>query len=117
MVFSGVVAVSLLLYRCTARMRTKHIAKNIDGNYSRIFSIVLNDSWKQHPVKHQLYSLMSPIKQPILVRRKRYAGQSWKSKDELINDVSNGLLHKDMPVLAGFQRLSYIGFVTTLATL
>ena len=48
---------------------------------------VLNNPWRQHPIKQQLYSHLSPIMKTIKVRRTRHAGHCWRSKDELISDI------------------------------
>ena len=48
---------------------------------------ILNRSWRQHPIRHQLYGLLPPITKTIQVRRTRHAGHCWRSKDELISDV------------------------------
>ena len=48
---------------------------------------ILNRSWKQFPIKQQLYSYKPPITKTIKVRWTRYAGHCWRSKDELISDI------------------------------
>ena len=48
---------------------------------------ILNKSWRQHPTRHQLYGHQPPITKTIQVRRARYAGHCWRSRDELIRDV------------------------------
>ena len=48
---------------------------------------ILNKSWRQHPIKHQLYGHLPPITKTIQVRRTRHAGHFWRSRDELISDV------------------------------
>ena len=48
---------------------------------------ILNKSWQQHPTRHQLYGHLPPITKTIQVRRTRYAGPCWRSRDELIRDV------------------------------
>ena len=47
--FFQAMAVSILLYGCTARTQTKHLKKKQDENYARILHIILNKSRKQHP--------------------------------------------------------------------
>ena len=49
--------------------------------------MLLNKSWRQHPMRHQLYSHLPPITKTIQVRQTRHAGHCWRSKDELIRDV------------------------------
>ena len=84
--FQGAV-VSILLYGCTTWTLTKRLEKKLDGNYTRMLRAILNKSWWQHPTRHQLYGHLPPIMKTILVRRTRYAGHYWRSKDELISDV------------------------------
>ena len=48
---------------------------------------ILNNSWRQHPTKHQLYGHLPPITKPIQVRRTRHAGHCWRNRDKLISDV------------------------------
>ena len=48
---------------------------------------ILNESWRQHPTKPQLYGHRHPITKTIQVRRIRHAGHYWRSRDELISDV------------------------------
>ena len=57
--------------------------------------IVLNQTvlWVQvfrsnsRNLRHQLYVHLPPIMKTIQVRRTRYAGHCWRSRDELISDV------------------------------
>ena len=60
-------------------------------------------SWKQHPIKQQLYSHLLPISKPIQVRQTRHMENCWRSKNE-INDVllwtpSHGHASVGWPVL------------------
>ena len=48
---------------------------------------ILNESWRQHPTRHQLYGHLPPITKTIQVRWTRHAGHYWRSRDELISDV------------------------------
>ena len=48
---------------------------------------ILNKSWRQHPTRHQLYGHLPPVTKTIQVRRTRYAGHCWRSRDELKGDV------------------------------
>ena len=41
----------------------------------------------QNPTKHQLYGHLPLILKSIQIRRTRYAGNGWKSKDELISEL------------------------------
>ena len=48
---------------------------------------ILNQSWQQHPTRHQLYGHLPPIMKTIQVKRTTHTGHCWRSKDELISDV------------------------------
>ena len=48
---------------------------------------ILNKSWRQHPVRHQLYGYLPPIMKTIQARWTRHAGHCWRSRDELISDT------------------------------
>ena len=61
--------------------------KNLDGNYTRMLWAILNESWRQHLTKQQLYSHLPPITKTIKVRWTRHAGHCWRSKDKLISDI------------------------------
>ena len=78
---------SILLYGCTTWTPTKRLEKKLDGNYTRMLRAILNKSWRQHSTRHQLYGHLPPITKTIQVRRTRYAGHCWRSRDELIRDV------------------------------
>ena len=78
---------SILLYRCTTWTLTKRLEKKLDGNYTRMLRAIMNNSWQQHPTRHQLYGHLPPITKIIQVRRTRHAGHCWRSRDELIRDV------------------------------
>ena len=81
------VVMSILLYGCIIWTLTKCIEKKLDGNCTRILWAISNKSWKQHPTKNQLYSLLQPILETIQFRWIRHTGYSWRSKDKLISDV------------------------------
>ena len=78
---------SILLYGCTTWTLTKRLEKTLDGNYTRMLRAIMNKSWRQHLTRHQLYGHLPPITKTIQVRRRRHAGHSWRSRDELISDV------------------------------
>ena len=59
-----------------------------DGNCTRMLRAILNKSWRQHPTRGQLYGHLPPITKTIQVRRARHAGHCWRSKDELVSDVT-----------------------------
>ena len=85
--FFQVAVVSILLYGRTTWTLTKRLKKKLDGNYTRILTVILNKSWRQHPTRHQLYSHLPPITKTKQVRWTRHAGHCWRSKNELISDI------------------------------
>ena len=58
--------------------------KKLDDNYTRMLRAIC---WRQHLIKQQLCSHLPPIKKTIQVRRTRYTGYCWRSRDELISDI------------------------------
>ena len=85
--FFQAAVVSILLYGCTIWTLTKRMEKTLDSNYTRMLRAILNKSGRQHPTKQQLYGQLSPITKTIQVKRTRYAGRCWRSRDELISDI------------------------------
>ena len=85
--FCQAAVMSILLYGCTTWMLTKRREKKLDGNYTKMLRAILNNSWRQHPTRHQIYGNLPPITKTIQVRRTKHAGQCWKSMKELISDV------------------------------
>ena len=83
--FFQAAVVSILLCGCTTWMLTKRLEKKLDGNYTRMLRAILNNSWRQHPTRHQLYSHLPPITKAIQARRTRHAGHCWRSRDELMD--------------------------------
>ena len=63
---------SILLYGCTTWMLTKRMEKKLDSNYTRMRRAILNESWRQHPTKQQLYGHLPPIMKTIKVRQTRH---------------------------------------------
>ena len=78
--------VSILSYGCTTWTLTKRIEKKLADNCTRMLRAILNKSWKQHPIKQQLYGHLPPISKTIQIRWSRHSGHSWRSKDELISN-------------------------------
>ena len=72
--FFQAAVVTILLYGCTTWTLTKGLEKKLDGNYTRMLRAILNKSWRQHPIRHQLYGHLPPITKTIQVRRTRHAG-------------------------------------------
>ena len=84
--FFQAAVVLILLYGATTWTLTKRLEK-LDGNYTRMSRAILNESWQQHPTRHQLYGHLPPITKTIQARRTRHARHCWRSKDELVSDV------------------------------
>ena len=108
--FFPAAVVSKLLYECTTWMLIKCIEKKLDSNYTRMLWAILNKSWRQHPVKQQLYSHLPPITKTIQVRRTRHTGHCWRSKDELISNIllwtpSHGWAKAGWPARSYIQQL------------
>ena len=82
--FFQAAVVSILLYRCTIWTLTKRTKKKPDGNCVRMPRAILNRSWKQHPIKPQLYGHRLLTSKTIQTKRTRHAGYCLRSKDELM---------------------------------
>ena len=101
---------SILLSGWTTWTLTKRLEKKIDGNYTRMLRAILNKSWRQHPIKQQLYDHLPSITKTIQVRRTRHVGHYWISWDELISDIllwtpSHGRAKARRPARAYIQQL------------
>ena len=84
--------------------------KKFDRNYTRMLRAILNKSWRQHPTKQQLYGHLPSITKTIQVRRTRYAGHCWRSRDKFISNIllwtpSHGLATAGRPVRTYIQQL------------
>ena len=62
----------------------------------------MNRSWRQHPIKQQLYAHLPSITKTMPVRRTRHAGHCWRSRDELI---SHGWAKAGWPARTYIQQL------------
>ena len=108
--FFQAAVVSILLYGCTTWTLKKRMKQKLDGNYTRILRAILNKSWRQHPTKQQLYGHRPPVTKTIKIRRTRYAGHSWRSRDKLISDIllwtpSHGRAKAGRPAQTYIQQL------------
>ena len=108
--FFQAAVVSILLYRCITWTLTKRMEKKLDGNYTRMLRAILNKSRRRHPTKQQLYDHVPLITKTIKVRRTRYAGHCWRSRDELMSDVllwipSHGQAKAGRPARTYLQQL------------
>ena len=70
----------------------------------------IEQSWRQHPTKQELYGHLPLITRTIQVRRPRHAWPCWKSKNELINDIllwisSHGRAKRGRPARTYTQQL------------
>ena len=59
------VGMLILLNDCTPKTPTKSLKKKLNGKWKMILRAILNKSWKQHPIKKELYDHLSIISQPI----------------------------------------------------
>ena len=48
---------------------------------------VLNNSWKQHSTKQQLYRHLPPIWETIHIRWAKHSGHCWRSKGNLTSNI------------------------------
>ena len=85
--FFQAVVVPILLYECTTWTLTKRLEEKLDSNYTIILRAILNNSWRQHAKKQQLYGHLPPITKTIQIRWTRHAELCLRSKDEFISDV------------------------------
>ena len=74
---------------------------------------ILNESWRQHPTKLQLYDHLVPITKTIKIRRTRHRRHCWRSRDELVNDgllwsPSHGREKEGCPARTHIQQLSVV---------
>ena len=111
--FIQAAVVSILLYGCTTWTLTKRLEKKLDGNYTRLLRAILNKSWRQHPMRHQLYGHLPPITKIIQVRRTRLEGHCWRNKDELITDVLLWTPHMAKQKQDDHLELTYSSYVRT----
>ena len=78
---------SVLLYGCTAWILPKCQEKKLDWNYSRMLHIFFKQILETAPYKTASVQPLSSILKTIQIRRRRYVGHCWRSKDKLINNV------------------------------
>ena len=84
--------------------------KKLDSNYTRVLWAAVNKSWRQHPTKQQLYSLLPSITKTIKVKQTKHARHFWRSKYELISDIllwtpSHGRAKAGRPARTYIQQL------------
>ena len=108
--FFQAAVILILLYGYITWTLTKGLEKKLDGNYTRMLWAILNKSWRQHPIKQQLYGHLPSIMKTIKIRWTKHAGHCWRSKDELISDVlqwtpSHGWAKAGWPAWTNIQQL------------
>ena len=79
-------------------------------SFTNIEHSLFNKSWKQDPIKHQLYVHQQLISRIIQIKWTRHAGHCWRSKDELISDIllwtpSHGRASVGWPARTYLQQL------------
>ena len=84
--------------------------KKLDSNYTRMLWALLNNSWRQHSSKQQLFSHLPPILKTIKIRWTVHVRLSWRSRDELISNVllwtpSHGRAKAGQPAQTYIQQL------------
>ena len=70
----------------------------------------IEQSWRQHPTKQQLYNHLPPIMKTIKIRQTRHAGHCWRSRNKLISGVllwtpSHGQAKAGRPAWTYIQQL------------
>ena len=85
--FFQAAVVSILLYGCTTWTLTKRLEKKLDGDYTIMLRVILNNPGGNTPQSTNYTATNPPITKTIQVRRTRHTGHCWRSKDELINYV------------------------------
>ena len=73
---------SVLTYGCEAWTMSSRLCKELDGSYTRMLRAVYNINWKQHITNKELYGDLPKLSQKIRERRTRFAGHSYRSKNE-----------------------------------
>ena len=77
----------VLIYGASTWTLTKRLLTRLDGTYTRMLRVVLNISWREHPTKLRLYGKVPSLSNTIIKSRMRFAGHSFRSKDELVSEV------------------------------
>ena len=84
---------SILLYPCTTW--TKKLEKKLNGNYTRMWHVVLNKSWKLHPTKQHLCSHLPSISLVKLYER-RTSKEERKIKEKKRERYKSGEREKNV---------------------
>ena len=78
---------SVLLYGAESWTLTDKMSDRLDGTYTKMLRAVLGVSWKEHKTNKKLYGKLMNVTDALRVRRLKFIGHYWRSKDELINKV------------------------------
>lgn len=78
---------SVLLYGSVSWTLTKKLETSLDGTYTRMLRAALNLDWRDHPSINDIYGSLPRVSVSLRERRLRFAGHSYRSKDELVSDV------------------------------
>ena len=62
--------------------------KNLDRAYAKMLRVVKNVTWRQCITNEVLYAGLSSISTTIKERCLRFSGQCWRSKNEVVSDLS-----------------------------
>ena len=92
----------VLIYGSQSWTLTKKLEAKLDGTCTSMLRAVLNISWKKHPTKQRLYGKLPPISKIIRESHIRFAGHSWRSKQELVSNPYSGPLNMDIPSLVTY---------------
>ena len=77
----------MFIFLWSSQRQISHVSMKIMSLNPMYLCLIWNKSWQQHPTRRQLYGHLPPITKNIQARRTRYAGHSWRSKDEIVSDV------------------------------
>ena len=91
--FFKAAVVSILFYGCTSWTLMKCIEKWLDENSTRMLRAIMNKSWKQHPMKQQVYGHLPPISKTFQIRRIRHAGHRMRVRRKRPALFKSGLWH------------------------
>ena len=77
----------VLLYGSSTWTLTKTLEKTLDGNYTKMLGAILNVPWDDFLTNSQLYGKLAKITDVIKEQRLRFAGYSFRNKEELLSDL------------------------------
>ena len=86
--FFRAVVESVLLYGSSAWTLTKRLESKLNGTNTRMLRAILNIHWRIYPSKERLYGDLVRITSVIKERRTRFPGHCYRSKDEVVRDLT-----------------------------